>query len=178
MAWSNFSTVSLKQPLWYMNHRIHGPQHYLLYYWAHVLPLKSYWVGQPPKSFTSDTQTTGEFSHKYIVDAHTDLDNYSDKLRIATSRLRLCPLRNSPQNNIFQYKEIDTCAHVFLRQIAIAPPLTALYDGPYKVIVKSGRVVKIRIKGKVETVFLARVKPAHLDNEPETGTEKQRKTAK
>ena len=43
----------------------------------------------------------GEFSHKYIVDAHTDLDKYSDKLRVAMSRLRLCPPRDSPQNNIF-----------------------------------------------------------------------------
>ena len=44
----------------------------------------------------------GEFSQKYIVDGHTDLF-YSDKLRIAMSHLRLCPPRNSPQNNIFQY---------------------------------------------------------------------------
>ena len=56
----------------------------------------------------------GKFLHKYNVDAHTDLDNYSDKLRVAMSHLRLCPPRDSTQNNIFQYKEIDTCAHVFL----------------------------------------------------------------
>ena len=73
--------------------------------------------------------------------------NYSDKLRIAMSRFRLCPPRDSPQNNIFQHKEIDTCSHVFLRRIAIAPPLTALYNGPYKVIVRRGRVIKILIKG-------------------------------
>ena len=36
--------------------------------------------------------------------------------------------------------------------------------------------MKILIKGKVETVSLDRVKPAHLDSEPEAGTEKQRKT--
>ena len=35
--------------------------------------------------------------------------------------------------------------------------------------------MKILIKGKVETVSLDRVKPAHLDSEPKTGTEKQRK---
>ena len=56
----------------------------------------------------------GEFSQKYIVDAHTELDNYSDKLCVAMLCLRLCPPRDSPQNNIFQYKEIDTCSHVFL----------------------------------------------------------------
>ena len=42
-----------------------------------------------------------EFSHKYNVDAHTDLDNYSDKLRVAMSRIRLYPPRDSTQNNIF-----------------------------------------------------------------------------
>ena len=115
-----------------------------------------------------------EFSHKYNVDAHTDLDNYFDKLLVAMSHLCLCPPRDSIRNNIFQYKEIDTCSHVFLQRIAIAPPLTAPYDGPYKVIVRSG--MKILVEGKVETVSLDRVKPAHLDNEPAIGTEKQRKT--
>ena len=118
----------------------------------------------------------GEFSHKYNVHSHTDLDNYSDKLRVAMLRLRLWPPRDSTQNNIFQFKEIDTRSHVFLRRIAIAPPLTAPYDGPYKVIVRSGRVMKILVKGKVETVSLDRVKPEHLDNKPAIGTEKQRKT--
>ena len=117
-----------------------------------------------------------EFSHKYNVDPHTDSDNYSDKLSVAMSRLRLCPPRNSNQKNIFQYKEIDTCSHVFLRRITIAPPLTAPYDGPYKDNVMSGTVMKILVKGKVEMVSLDRVKPAHLDNEPAIGTEKQHKT--
>ena len=36
--------------------------------------------------------------------------------------------------------------------------------------------MKILVKGKVKTVSLDRVKPAHLDNEPAISTEKQRKT--
>ena len=36
--------------------------------------------------------------------------------------------------------------------------------------------MKILIKGKVETVSLDRVKPAHLDNKPDIVTEKQCKT--
>ena len=112
----------------------------------------------------------GEFTKQYTVDANTDLENYSDKLRVAMSRLRLCPPRDTQQHNIFQFKEIATCTHVFLRRIAIAPPLTAPYDGPYKVVERSGRVMKILVKGKVETVSLDRVKPAHLECEPTTGT--------
>ena len=36
--------------------------------------------------------------------------------------------------------------------------------------------MKILVKGKVEMISLDRVKPAHLDNEPAIGTEKQCKT--
>ena len=86
------------------------------------------------------------------------------------------PTARHTSENIFQYEEIDTCSHVFLRRIAIAPPLTVPYDGPYKVIVRIGRVMKILIKGKVETVSLDRVNPAHFECELETGTATQRKT--
>ena len=75
------------------------------------------------------------------------------------SRLRLCPPRDTQQHNIFQFKEIATCTHVFLRRITIAPPLTAPYDGPYKVVARSGRVMKILVKGKVETVSLDALNP-------------------
>ena len=80
----------------------------------------------------------GEFTKQYTVDANTDLENYSDKLRVAMSRLRLCPPRDTQQHNIFQFKEIATCTHLFLRRIAIAPPLTAPYDRPYEVVARSG----------------------------------------
>ena len=118
----------------------------------------------------------GEFTEQYTVDAHTDLDNYFDKLRVAMLRLRFCPPRDTPQKDIFQYKELETCSHVFLRRIAIAPLLTAPYDGPYKVISKSSRVIKILRKGKVVTVTIDRIKPAHFEREPESGNITQRQT--
>ena len=87
------------------------------------------------------------------------------------SRLRLCPPRDTIQKDIFQYKELKACSHVFLRGIATALPLTAPYDGPYKVISRSGRIMKILMKSKVQTVSVDRVKPAHFECEPDTGTE-------
>ena len=92
------------------------------------------------------------------------------------SHLRLCPPRDTPQKDIFQHKELEACLHVILRRIAIAPPLTAPYDGPYKVISRSGRVMKILMKCKVEKVSLDHVKPVHFEREPETGTEIKCKT--
>ena len=109
----------------------------------------------------------GDFTENYTVDAHTDLENYSDRLSVAMSHLRLSPPRVTNQKDTFQYKELDTCSHVFLRRIAIAPRLTAPYDGPYKVVARSGRVLKVLIKGKVETVTADRIKPAHIERTPE-----------
>ena len=116
----------------------------------------------------------GQFTQQYTINVNTDLEKYSDKLRVAMSRLRLCPPRDTQQTNI--YKEIETCTHVFLQRIAIAPPLPAPYDGPYKVVARSARVMKIPMKGKVETVSLDRVKPAHLECESTTGSKTQRTT--
>ena len=109
----------------------------------------------------------GDFMENYTVETNTDLENYSDRLRLAMSLLRLNPSRETNQKDTFQYKELDTCSHVFLQQIAIAQPPTAPYDGPYKVIARSGRVFKVLIKGKVETVTADRVKPAHIECTPE-----------
>ena len=43
----------------------------------------------------------GEFTQKYTVDAHTNLDNYSEKLRVAMSRLSLCPPLDTHQKKHF-----------------------------------------------------------------------------
>ena len=109
----------------------------------------------------------GDFTGNYTVDANTDLENNSDRLRVAKSRLRLSPTQKTNQKDTFQYKELNTCSHVFLRRIAIAPPATAPYDGPYKVVARSGRVFKVLFKGKVETVTADRVKPSHIERMPE-----------
>ena len=115
----------------------------------------------------------GDFTEKYIVDANTDLENYSDQLRVAMSRLWLSPPRDTNQKDMFQYKELETCSHVFLRRIAIAPPLTAPYDGPYNVKTRSDRVFKVMIKGKVETVTADHLKPAHIKHKLENDSTRQ-----
>ena len=110
----------------------------------------------------------GDFTENYTVDANTDLKNYSDKLCVAMSCLRLSPPRDTNQKDSFQYKEADTCSHVFLLRIAIAPlSLIVPYDGLYKVVARSCRVFKVLIKGKVEMVTADRVKPAHIERTPE-----------
>ena len=51
--------------------------------------------------FGTTLRLSGELTQQYTVDANTDLENYSDKLRVAMSRLRLCPPHDTHQTNIF-----------------------------------------------------------------------------
>ena len=56
----------------------------------------------------------GDFTESHTVDANTDL-NYSDRLRVAMSRLRLSLPHGIHHIDMFQYKELEACSHVFLR---------------------------------------------------------------
>ena len=54
----------------------------------------------------------GEFSHKYNVDAHTDLDNYSDKLRVAI-RVSVFAHRATQLSTTFSNIRKLTHAHMY-----------------------------------------------------------------
>ena len=49
----------------------------------------------------------GDFTENYTVDANTDLENYSDGLRVAMSRLRVSPPCDTNQKDMFQYEELN-----------------------------------------------------------------------
>ena len=55
---------------------------------------------------------------------------------------------------------------------------TCIFATHYKVVSKSGRVLKILMKGKVETVAADCVKPAHIKREPETWGELAREVGR
>ena len=42
-----------------------------------------------------------DITENYTVDANADLENYSDRLRVAMSRLRLSPSRETNQKDTF-----------------------------------------------------------------------------
>ena len=60
-----------------------------------------------------------------------------------------------------------------MRRIAIAPPLTAPYDGPYKVVARSSRVFKVLIKGMVERVTAQTVSNLRISSTAENEQTRQ-----
>ncbi|KMQ86388.1 gag-pol polyprotein [Lasius niger] len=77
-------------------------------------------------------------------------------------KLQPQPVVSHGKKAIFVHHELHTCSHVFLRTDAVRRPLQPPYKGPYPVLSRHGKVFKILINGKPNTVSVDRLKPAFL----------------
>lgn len=80
----------------------------------------------------------------------------------------LQPVESTNHNTcrkVYVQKELKNCTHVFLRNDAVAPPLTPPYNGPYKVLEKKKNTFIIEIRGKNQEVTIDRLKVAFLETE-------------
>ena len=56
---------------------------------------------------------------------------------------------------------------VFIRHDAVTPPLTPLYHGPYRVLLRSDKFFQLQIGNREDTVSVDRLKPVLLTPEDE-----------
>ncbi|VDP56556.1 unnamed protein product [Schistosoma mattheei] len=61
-------------------------------------------------------------------------------------------------------RELSTCSHVFVRVDFVHKPLQQPYEGPFHVISRHERTLKVGRHGRVEIVGIDRLKPAHDDD--------------
>lgn len=78
----------------------------------------------------------------------------------------------------FIQKELKNCTHVFVRNDAVSPPLTAPYNGPYEVIQRKINTFIIRVKGEKQEVSIDRLKAVHLTDDEFDNVNKGNKLAK
>jgi len=61
--------------------------------------------------------------------------------------------------------ELMTADFVFIRHDAVTPPLTPLYHGPYRVLLRSDKFFRLQIGNREDTVSVDRLKPVLLTPE-------------
>ena len=96
--------------------------------------------------------------------------NRQQQAALASLRLeveRLQPKQTSAHRvpNVHIPEDLQNATHVMIRRGGVNPPLTAPYQGPFRIEEKTQTGVKVHIPGKgIEEIALARVKPAYAEN--------------
>ena len=67
-----------------------------------------------------------------------------------------------------------TAAFVFVRKDAVRKPLAPTYEGPYAVLERSPKAMRVDLGGRPDWVAIDRVKPAHVDGLDPVVVEKKR----
>ena len=75
------------------------------------------------------------------------------------------PLRHG-QSQVFEHPDLKDATHVFLRQDGVRRSLQPPYSGPYKVLERSDKTLKLLVRGQEAVVSTERVKPAYVVAEP------------
>ncbi|GFY69858.1 uncharacterized protein TNIN_15561 [Trichonephila inaurata madagascariensis] len=75
------------------------------------------------------------------------------------------------RKNLFIFKHLKDCSHVFTRTDSVRGSLQPPYHGPYKVINRSVKVFTLFTKDKNVNVSIDRLKPCFFDNFSESDIE-------
>ncbi|CAK1593174.1 unnamed protein product [Parnassius mnemosyne] len=104
----------------------------------------------------------GEFFGHKVDKCTTDITDFSARIRSFANKLQPVPTSHHAKNKIFIYKDLTSCSHIFLREDSLRGALQPAYTGPHEVVERNKKTIKIRVKGKVVTVSVDRLKPAYI----------------
>ena len=101
------------------------------------------------------------FGHK-PEDHTTDITDFCARIRSFAGNLQPVPTSHHSSGKIFVFKDLKTCSHVFLREMALRGSLQPAYTGPFEILERGDKVFKILVKSKPVSVSLDRLKPAYI----------------
>jgi transposase InsO family protein len=109
--------------------------------------------------------TTIRLPGEYLSPPTTTTDStseYVDDLRRRLQILRPVRPTRHGQRNVFVFKDLETCSHVFVRHDAVKTPLQQPYDGPFEVVERHEKHITILRSGQKVVVSIDRLKPAFV----------------
>jgi hypothetical protein len=87
------------------------------------------------------------------------------------ARLRPNPAARHASPATFMHSNMDRCTHVFLRQDALRRALEPPYSGPYQILSRRDKTLRLLIRGRPVTMSTDRVKPTYSLNGTIGGTD-------
>jgi hypothetical protein len=120
----------------------------------------------------STWQNSFQQSYSTVMQVFQSVHNMAHlitQLRQHMSCLRPVPATRHANPGTFIHKDLSNCTHVFLRQDSTRRALEPPYSGPYQVLFRKGKTLKLLVRGKPIIVSADRVKPTHIFNEDDSG---------
>lgn len=71
---------------------------------------------------------------------------------------------SNKQRAVFIHSDLDKCTHVYVRNDCVSKPLTATYNGPYRVIDRNGKYFNVQLENRSSNISIDRLKPAYTLN--------------
>ncbi|GBM80184.1 hypothetical protein AVEN_141653-1 [Araneus ventricosus] len=114
--------------------------------------------------YGSNLRLPGQFLQANSV--KTEPSGFLDLLRQHFRDLRPVAASSHSSVQIFVYKELVNCSHMFVRRDAVNRPLQQPYDGAFQVLQRKEKAYKIQVKDKPIWISLNRLKPVFRFKEP------------
>ncbi|GFU05937.1 transposon Ty3-I Gag-Pol polyprotein [Nephila pilipes] len=89
-------------------------------------------------------------------------DTFTSELRKQMEKLKPVKNRCKRKQNIFFYKDLKLCSHVFVRVDRVKKALETPYERPFPVVARNDKYYTLKIKGKDINVSVDRLKQAYL----------------
>ncbi|XP_058801440.1 uncharacterized protein LOC131670096 [Phymastichus coffea] len=106
----------------------------------------------------------GEFFVTHSAPA--EQPTFAKQLSSLMRSIRPVPASSHSKPSIFEFADLKTCTHVYMRIDAVRKPLQPPYTGPHVVRRRvNGKVYVIVVNGKEKTVSTDALKPAYRDEE-------------
>ena len=101
----------------------------------------------------------GDFIPSHDIPDHLKLQCLQDRVR------SLVPVPTSQHGAVHAAlpRNLQQAKFVFIRRDTHRTPLQRPYEGPFKVIQPGSKTFQVDIGGKIETISVDRLKPAHMD---------------
>ncbi|MEO1419314.1 MAG: hypothetical protein AAFW00_28935, partial [Bacteroidota bacterium] len=135
--------------------------------WFHHLPWVLLGLRTTPKSADDISPSERVFGEVVSVPgdffASTHLSSPRD-VRNTVQKLLPTPQTYKPRNTYIP-PDLQDASHVFTRVDAVKPPLSRPYRGPYKIIARNQKALKLDLGNKHDWVSIDRCKPAYLMDE-------------
>lgn len=120
-------------------------------------------TGASPAEFVYGTtlRVPGEFfiQEDFTPDPQIFIEDFRQHMR----QVKPVPTTHHIKKRPFQFKDLYSCSHVFVRSDAVKKPLERPYTGPFKVLERvSDKVIALEINGRQQHIAIERLKLAHF----------------